>query len=189
MRPSRAARPTAPRSRSCGRSARPPGRDPLRGARASARRADGRKPVASLLRLVLETGRTHQVRVHLGHIGHPLLGDQTYGAGFKASARKLEPRRHRRRWLRSAVRPCMRRSWPSCTRSRASGSLRHRRCRRTWPSWLPRSKAADPRTIRRSGNLCFTHNPDNPSPAALLLQRDAALAGGAAWACVLWFSA
>jgi 23S rRNA pseudouridine1911/1915/1917 synthase len=47
------------------------------------------KPVASLLRLVLETGRTHQVRVHLAHIGHPLLGDATYGAGHKASARKL----------------------------------------------------------------------------------------------------
>jgi 23S rRNA pseudouridine1911/1915/1917 synthase len=49
------------------------------------------KPVASLLRLVLETGRTHQVRVHLAHIGHPLLGDATYGAGFRASARRLEP--------------------------------------------------------------------------------------------------
>jgi 23S rRNA pseudouridine1911/1915/1917 synthase len=47
------------------------------------------KPVASLLRLVLETGRTHQVRVHLAHAGHPLLGDSTYGAGHKASARKL----------------------------------------------------------------------------------------------------
>jgi len=47
------------------------------------------KPLASLLRLTLETGRTHQVRVHLAHIGHPLLGDLTYGAGFKASARKL----------------------------------------------------------------------------------------------------
>jgi 23S rRNA pseudouridine1911/1915/1917 synthase len=49
-------------------------------------------PIASLLRLVLETGRTHQVRVHLAHIGHPLLGDETYGAGHKASARKLGPR-------------------------------------------------------------------------------------------------
>jgi 23S rRNA pseudouridine1911/1915/1917 synthase len=49
----------------------------------------GAKPVASLLRLVLETGRTHQVRVHLAHIGHPLLGDETYGAGHKASGRKL----------------------------------------------------------------------------------------------------
>lgn len=50
-----------------------------------------RAPVASLLRLLLETGRTHQVRVHLDHIGHPLLGDKTYGTGFKASARKLSP--------------------------------------------------------------------------------------------------
>jgi 23S rRNA pseudouridine1911/1915/1917 synthase len=53
--------------------------------------AGGAEPVASLLRLVLGTGRTHQVRVHLAHIGHPLLGDMTYGAGFKASARKLPP--------------------------------------------------------------------------------------------------
>jgi 23S rRNA pseudouridine1911/1915/1917 synthase len=51
--------------------------------------APGRKGAVSLLRLVLETGRTHQVRVHLAHIGHPLLGDVTYGAGFKASARTL----------------------------------------------------------------------------------------------------
>jgi 23S rRNA pseudouridine1911/1915/1917 synthase len=47
------------------------------------------KPVASLLELKLETGRTHQIRVHLAHIGHPLLGDMIYGSGFKASARQL----------------------------------------------------------------------------------------------------
>ena len=44
---------------------------------------------ASLLKCVLETGRTHQIRVHMAHIGHPLLGDATYGAGFKASAGTL----------------------------------------------------------------------------------------------------
>ena len=33
----------------------------------------------SLLRLTLVTGRTHQIRVHLSHIGHPLLGDDLYG--------------------------------------------------------------------------------------------------------------
>jgi len=49
-----------------------------------------KKPIASLLELILETGRTHQIRVHLAHIGHPLLGDATYGAGFKASARNLD---------------------------------------------------------------------------------------------------
>ena len=37
----------------------------------------------SLLRLILETGRTHQIRVHLAHTGHPIVGDPTYGAGFK----------------------------------------------------------------------------------------------------------
>ncbi len=49
----------------------------------------GKPPVASLIRCVLETGRTHQIRVHLAHIGHPLLGDQVYGAGFRSSARNL----------------------------------------------------------------------------------------------------
>ncbi|MDR9857277.1 RluA family pseudouridine synthase [Paenibacillus sp. VCA1] len=34
---------------------------------------------ASLVHLELETGRTHQIRVHLSHLGHPLLGDSLYG--------------------------------------------------------------------------------------------------------------
>lgn len=51
---------------------------------------DGR-PAASLLACRLETGRTHQIRVHLAHIGHPLLGDELYGTGFKTKAAKLLP--------------------------------------------------------------------------------------------------
>ncbi len=35
--------------------------------------------LASLLRLTLKTGRTHQIRVHCSHIGHPVFGDQVYG--------------------------------------------------------------------------------------------------------------
>jgi 23S rRNA pseudouridine1911/1915/1917 synthase len=38
---------------------------------------------ASLLRIVIETGRTHQIRVHLSHINHPVIGDETYGGGKK----------------------------------------------------------------------------------------------------------
>ena len=51
---------------------------------------DGR-PVASLLACRLETGRTHQIRVHLAHIGHPLLGDDVYGPGFKTKTALLAP--------------------------------------------------------------------------------------------------
>ena len=47
------------------------------------------KPVASLLACRLETGRTHQIRVHLAAIGHPLLGDDVYGPGFKTKANQL----------------------------------------------------------------------------------------------------
>jgi 23S rRNA pseudouridine1911/1915/1917 synthase len=49
------------------------------------------KPVASLLACQLETGRTHQIRVHLAHIGHPLLGDAVYGPHFKTKASHLGP--------------------------------------------------------------------------------------------------
>jgi 23S rRNA pseudouridine1911/1915/1917 synthase len=47
-------------------------------------------PLASLLELQLETGRTHQIRVHLANIGHPVMGDPVYGSGFAASARRLD---------------------------------------------------------------------------------------------------
>ena len=36
----------------------------------------------SLLKLTLETGRIHQIRVHLSHIGHPVAGDHVYGGGY-----------------------------------------------------------------------------------------------------------
>lgn len=49
------------------------------------------KPVASLIACRLETGRTHQIRVHLAHAGHPLLGDTTYGPGYRTKAACLMP--------------------------------------------------------------------------------------------------
>ena len=52
--------------------------------------ADG-KPVASLLACRLETGRTHQIRVHLAHIGHPVMGDETYATGFRTKVTRLSP--------------------------------------------------------------------------------------------------
>ena len=45
--------------------------------------------VASLLDCRLKTGRTHQIRVHLAAMGHPLLGDDTYGPGFRTKAALL----------------------------------------------------------------------------------------------------
>ncbi len=43
----------------------------------------------SVIRCTLETGRTHQVRVHMAHIGTPIAGDSVYGAGFASKAQAL----------------------------------------------------------------------------------------------------
>lgn len=52
--------------------------------------AGPKEPVlASLIACRLETGRTHQIRVHLSHIGHPLLGDALYGSGFRTKEKFL----------------------------------------------------------------------------------------------------
>ena len=47
-----------------------------------------------LLRAHLFTGRTHQIRVHLASIGHPVLGDDTYGGGGGRKLVALPPKRH-----------------------------------------------------------------------------------------------
>jgi 23S rRNA pseudouridine1911/1915/1917 synthase len=47
------------------------------------------QPLVSLVECRLETGRTHQIRVHMAHLGHPLLGDSAYGGGFKTKAALL----------------------------------------------------------------------------------------------------
>lgn len=50
----------------------------------------GRRPVAALVSCRLETGRTHQIRVHLAHVGHPLVGDPVYGRRRAVGAGALD---------------------------------------------------------------------------------------------------
>ena len=45
--------------------------------------------LASLVECQLETGRTHQIRVHMAHMGNPLIGDADYGAAFRTKANLL----------------------------------------------------------------------------------------------------
>lgn len=61
------------------------------------REAEFNQPIdASLVRCVLETGRTHQIRVHLAAIGHPVVGDATYG-GARSAIKVARPMLHAER--------------------------------------------------------------------------------------------
>ncbi len=47
-------------------------------------------PRHTLVELSLETGRTHQIRVHMAHVGHPVVGDRQYGSSKRAGELGLE---------------------------------------------------------------------------------------------------
>lgn len=57
---------------------------------------------ATLIECRLETGRTHQVRVHMAHIGHPLVGDPVYGRAKKPLSETLKARNFARQALHAA---------------------------------------------------------------------------------------
>ena len=50
-------------------------------------------PVA-LVQFTIETGRMHQIRIHAAELGHPVVGDRTYGDAEKDRRLKVKPKRH-----------------------------------------------------------------------------------------------
>jgi 23S rRNA pseudouridine1911/1915/1917 synthase len=84
----------------------PIGRDPVNRQKMSARarrsreavtrivRADHLHPALTLARVAIHTGRTHQIRVHLSAIGHPIVGDPLYGGIHRRVPGDLRPVTH-----------------------------------------------------------------------------------------------
>jgi 23S rRNA pseudouridine1911/1915/1917 synthase len=101
-------------SRAEGEISLPIGRDPVHRRKMSVRAPRGREARtgyslvealdgAALLRVRLHTGRTHQIRVHLAAIGHPVAGDETYGGLREPPSRRASSREA----LRSLRRPAL----------------------------------------------------------------------------------
>ena len=112
------------------------------------------KPVASLLACQLETGRTHQIRVHLAHIGHPLMGDAVYGPHFKTKAGHLGPQ-GQAALPPSAGRPCTPGCSPWNTPEPGNFCTGRRPCRRICVSCKPRWKR--PYDAGLSENVSYTN--------------------------------
>ena len=127
----------------------------IRQARAHAVRAAAATRQGCWVRCTLETGRTHQIRVHMAHIGHPLVGDALYGgapaAGLTRQALHAfrlafeHPVTRRSRWSSSAPLPAdLRQALAAWGLRYNDARMAHEPC----PRWPAVACAAHPRCAR-----------------------------------------
>jgi 23S rRNA pseudouridine1911/1915/1917 synthase len=107
-----------------------------------------------LLRLTLDTGRTHQIRVHLGHVGHPVVGDREYAFG---GSRRVTPseRQAAERLEALAPRQLLHAAWLALTHPVTGARLE---LRSEWPADLVpalAAAAADPNLLAQRNPLQY----------------------------------
>ena len=97
-------------------------------------------PGLTLCQVAIHTGRTHQIRVHLSAIGHPIVGDSVYGGVHRRVAGDIRP------CSGSSARSCTRRAWCSTTPRTGDAWSSSRRCRTTCKAssmiWSPETRRA-----------------------------------------------
>jgi len=150
----------------------------------------GPRGLASLVAVRIHTGRTHQIRVHMAHIGHPLLGDATYGSHENTrwqrrpdSLAQLAPRQMLHAWYLSIAHPetgeqiTLTQEPPEDFRNLLSGLTRE--CLRVGIVGMPGcGKSTLLSKLREAGQPCFSaddsvarlYGPDGDG-AAMIRQR------------------
>ena len=132
-----------------------------------------RLPRTALLEAAPRTGRTHEIRVHLQAIGHPIVGDRNYGGGGDEARRARSPPPFLHSWRLSFAHPItgerleveepLRRLWPMRFGTPAPTCALDAPMTSTWSG----PTESLPVVVHKTSSTCGKHPPEGPRPAKM----------------------